>query len=624
MQRRLLFLLLSLGLGYLVFSCEETSLTAPDEFLPGFSIVTSNGSDLDSTNQRNVRLHILAPAPEEVIISNFSDFHIAQRLLYSEYINWELLPQIGRQYVFVKVINSKGSTLPTVSDSINAQEVYGFSFSFANRFVNTVQRAVDNFNGGTALRYQLTTSDVAVPNGEWLDCSDATPTVLVDSSNGRKDILGWFCNDFDTTDFSETYSDYFFLDTYVAIEDFTWENIDGDHFFWRRGDRLSFELITAPDSISQESNGSGIVSIMGLPSIPMNEVSGDSGVYHSQDYMIPNNLTGLIYNQPIPINCTFTDRAGNTIDFSAGDITFLIDVDFPEMVDIPADTFSQGDTLSLLSQPIHHVELTHDFAIGKYEITNEEFAVFLEQAWSYGLIHQVGSSHTIQDSLGTTVAWVGIPGETSGYEIVLDPGRNTFTPVEGRADHPVHLVSWYGATRYCDWLTEQYNLQYNDNLQGYYQGAWDQIPGPDPYNPYTSDGFRLPTEAEWELAARTNAGFFYPWGDSTVTCNKARWLECVGLDTTVAVDALPDGYTPSGIANLAGNVAEYCNDWLGEYEDGNFTDPWGPATGEERIARGGSWNSSDTLSLRGAARKGYPPSEVWRYLGFRIARTVGL
>lgn len=156
---------------------------------------------------------------------------------------------------------------------------------------------------------------------------------------------------------------------------------------------------------------------------------------------------------------------------------------------------------------------------------------------------------------------------------------------------PVVRVSWHQAVAYCDWL-----------------GA------------ATGSRFRLPTEAEWESAARGGIeGSTYPWGDSLpelLPDYASRWKrgpEPVGLY----------GPNPYGIYNLGDNVHEWCADWY----DANYysyspeRNPRGPAGGSRRASRGGSWRHHIKVS-RNAARSSIPPGFQYADYGFRLARSL--
>jgi hypothetical protein len=159
----------------------------------------------------------------------------------------------------------------------------------------------------------------------------------------------------------------------------------------------------------------------------------------------------------------------------------------------------------------------------------------------------------------------------------FDPTHGRFAPDK----QPVVNVSWYEAVAYAAWL-----------------------------------GGSLPTEAQWEFAARGKNGRTYPWGEEDQTCDRANSDECRDGLRPVKVGR-DQGKTPEGIYDLAGNVWEWCRDWYGPYRGQEQTDPLGPPTGSVRVMRGGSFDY-DPMSVRAAYRDRYSPEGRDGGGGFRV------
>ena len=252
------------------------------------------------------------------------------------------------------------------------------------------------------------------------------------------------------------------------------------------------------------------------------------------------------------------------------------------MVLIPAGTFEMGsedEDAKSDEQPVHTVHLDA-FFMDKHEVTNAQFKAFVDANpwWQKSRIDK--RFHHLDNYLRH---WSG----------------NNYP--SGKANHPVVYVSWYAAVAYAEWA-----------------------------------GKRLPTEAEWEYAARGGlAGKKYPWGDDEPTTADANYHLHVGGHTTPVGRYPPNGY---GLYDMAGNVWEWCldayvNGFYAVSHDspnpiaGGQTIQWildnftSIPTNSSRVFRGGS-SSADALDVRVSNRIERPPSFSFAYFGFRCARAV--
>lgn len=185
-------------------------------------------------------------------------------------------------------------------------------------------------------------------------------------------------------------------------------------------------------------------------------------------------------------------------------------------------------------------------------------------------------------------------------------------------NRPVEMVSWYDAVRYCNALSELEGLTAAYTIDGD-RVAWNR----------EANGYRLPTEAEWEYACR--AGTTSPFSTGrNITVEQSNWYssypyiegEGGGAYRRQTVEA--DEFEPNawGLFNMHGNVSEWCWDRYGAYGIQPQTDPAGPETGRNRVARGGGWYDY-AKHVRSAYRSVAPPDYTDYKRGFRVARNAG-
>lgn len=196
------------------------------------------------------------------------------------------------------------------------------------------------------------------------------------------------------------------------------------------------------------------------------------------------------------------------------------------------------------------------------------------------------------------------------YQAVMDTNPSHFV---GDPSRPVEEVSWYAAVRYC----------IRKSVLAGLQSCYDTTdPANWTCNP-SRNGYRLPTEAEYEYACRAGDTSSYFWGNDTDVAMNYAWFSSNNNDSTQRVATkLPNAW---GLYDMVGNVWEWCNDWFDVYTAGTTTDPAGPASkpanGFGRVLRGGTWSSyPDNIILSSAFRDYFDPLHWSSLGGFRCVR----
>lgn len=303
----------------------------------------------------------------------------------------------------------------------------------------------------------------------------------------------------------------------------------------------------------------------------------NADVYYTLDGTTPS-IHSTPYTTPIEVleTTTIKSRAFKQ-DWYPSDVvsgTFVISESDINLVDVPSGTVNIGDTHGIGSfdeRPVHEVNIT-GFLMGRYPVTNAEFLLVM-----------------------------GF--EPSDFEGV---------------DRPVENVSWYDAIEFCNRLSIMSSLTPVYSVYGSTNpDNWEK-----PFEPevdWDADGYRLPTEAEWEYAARAakkEPDFRYPGSNDLGT---VAWYQGNTANRTLPVGRRQSNQL--GLYDMAGNVWEWCWDWYsGSYYSVSPGDnPSGPAEGTVKVRRGGSWNST-AASCRTSNRSAVFPSVKSNRIGFRVVR----
>jgi formylglycine-generating enzyme required for sulfatase activity len=241
-----------------------------------------------------------------------------------------------------------------------------------------------------------------------------------------------------------------------------------------------------------------------------------------------------------------------------------------EMVLIPSGEFQMGsENGSTDEQPVHSIYLDA-FYIDAYEVLNVDFATFLNE--------NSDQADSFSEWARIDQEWFQVHDEGSGWHAVSD---YEYYPVVG--------VTWFGAAAYCEWRET-----------------------------------RLPTEAEWQKAARGGReGSEYPWGDEAPTCAQGEPSDATFADCDSGlVEAGNAAFNGFGLRDVAGNAWEWVADWYSAeyYAESPSDNPTGPETGDVRGMRGGGWNAT-AGQLRVALRERSVPEQSSDYLGLRCAKT---
>jgi len=256
-------------------------------------------------------------------------------------------------------------------------------------------------------------------------------------------------------------------------------------------------------------------------------------------------------------------------------------VDGIEMVWIYTGTFIRGSSNSAdwNASPPHDVMLTNPFYMGKYEVTQEQYLAVM----------------------GVNPSWFNSNPATG----------------ETQARRPVEGVTWFDAIEFCNKLSEIEGLTPVYTITGRSPATGYPITSATVTANWNSNGYRLPTEAEWEYACRAGTTTAWHFGNTESQLVNYAWYTQNSNNRTHEVGLkLPNVW---GLYDMHGNVYEWCWDWYASYSSGAQTDPRGPDGGTNRVNRGGCWFHS-AESARSAVRNYFIPVNRDYWLGFRVVR----
>jgi formylglycine-generating enzyme required for sulfatase activity len=329
-------------------------------------------------------------------------------------------------------------------------------------------------------------------------------------------------------------------------------------FDWQGADTIEQVLTEAPDLFDGEVEAS------------LSTVTDESAIYYGQ---IQNSKLAPIGDYPLLVTVKDKETDPNLGPVAAYQVitahVTLTGVWIRELVLIPAGEFIMGGDPDFdpqvnptVGETPQHVHPTGEYWIGRFEISSEEYAAFMADGGYFEPAYwsSEGWDWRLANDIVAPLGWNEWPEKTSHNGIAFP-------------DYPTYHLAWFEAEAFCNWA-----------------------------------GGRLPTEAEWEKAARGTDGRIWPWGNEWdgTKCQEHQFKPApVGAHS-------PEGDSPYGVADTIGNAQEWCSDWMNynaydEYALGNFSPPSEPTYDGNRVIRGGTWcDNYAGGDLRTSARRGLP------------------
>jgi len=340
--------------------------------------------------------------------------------------------------------------------------------------------------------------------------------------------------------------------------------------------------ITGLSAANKQYDGTTTATVTGVAVIS-GKMDGDTvtvsaGTAEFADALVGNGKTVTFRDWSL----TGTD-AGN-YSLAGQPVSVTANIEYVSMVQISAGTFTMGQTGISGATPEHSVTLTSGFYMGKYQVTQ------------------------------------------ALYQLVMGSNPSTFSSSpqagETQGKRPVERVSWYDVLVFCNKLSVMEGLSPAYSISGSTDpAAWGTVPTSSDatWNAVVivagSNGYRLPTEAQWEYACRAGTTTAYNTGD-TINDNTG-WYSSNSGSKTHEVGLKPANAW--GLYDMHGNVWEWCWDWYGSYSSDAQTNPLGASSGTDRVLRGGGWFDSAGF-LRSASRDYFSPNRRAYDLGFRLVR----
>jgi formylglycine-generating enzyme required for sulfatase activity len=287
--------------------------------------------------------------------------------------------------------------------------------------------------------------------------------------------------------------------------------------------------------------------------------------------------------------------------------------DTPVMIEIPAGEFQMGQILGdfRLGYPVHKVTISNSYELSNFEITNNQYCEMLNYALSADLISgNYKTNENVMNLEGDSQILINLGGRYKDILCEIQFDGKKFTVDAENKLKPAVYITWFGAAFYCNMLSRNEKLEELYNLNDW-TNTWGY-------------GYRLPTEAEWEYAARYPDGRTFPWGYN-FDSNRSKANFGLSVGQTTDVGSYEEGKSFLGLYDMIGNAEEWVNDWYETYTTDDTIDPTGPLDGVYKQKRGGSWyDHANNLPF-----SAYRYNTNYRYtnyfdLGFRICKAKSI